>query len=86
MNILIIRIKSCFSKNELDIKQFVLCFSSPEPKAQVSFSGQNLFVIWHRRRWRKHFTFSSSSPQPLGQFQPTWHKASSGEVDSILLK
>ena len=45
-----------------------LIFSSPEPKAQVSLSDQNLSVV--RRRCRKLFTFSSSSPEPLGQFQP----------------
>ena len=47
-------------------------FSSPEPKAQVSFSDQNLAVVrrCRRRRRRKLFTFSSSSPEPLGQFQP----------------
>ena len=48
-------------------------FSSPEPKAQLSFSDQNLSVVRRRRccrRCRKLFTFSSSSPEPLGQFQP----------------
>ena len=49
-------------------------FSSPEPKAQVSFSDQNLSVVRRRchsrRRCRKLFKFSSSSPEPLGQFQP----------------
>ena len=47
-------------------------FSSPEPKAQVSFSDQNLSVVRRRRRRcrRKLFTFLSSSPEPLGQFQP----------------
>ena len=54
----------------------MLFFSSPEPKAQVSFSDQNLSVVrrrcrrCRRRRCRKLFTFSSSSPEPLGQFQP----------------
>ena len=46
-------------------------FSSPEPKAQASFSDQNLSVV--RRcccRCRKLFTFSYSSPGPLGQLQP----------------
>ena len=53
-----------------------IVFSSPEPKAQVSFSDHNLSVVRRRRRrrrWRcrcKLFTFSSSSPEPLGQFQP----------------
>ena len=49
-------------------------FSSPEPKAQVSYSEQNLYVVRRRcrrcRRCHKLFTFSSSSPEPLGQFQP----------------
>ena len=46
-------------------------FSSPEPKAQVSFSDQNLSVVRRRCcRCRKLFTFSSSSQEPLGQFQP----------------
>ena len=46
-------------------------FSSPEPKAQVSFSDQNLSVVRRCRRCRrKLFTFSSSSPEPLDQFQP----------------
>ena len=44
-------------------------FSSPEPKAQVSFSDQHLSVVHRCRRpcWRLHkpFTFSSSSPEPL---------------------
>ena len=70
------------------------CFSSPEPKAQVSFSDQNLSVVrrcrrrCRRRRWRcrKLFTFSPSSPEPLGQFQPFWHKAFLGEGDSSLFK
>ena len=49
--------------------------SSPELKAQMSFSDKNLSVV-HRccRHWRRHcsklFTFSSSPPKPLGQFQP----------------
>ena len=52
-----------------------IVFSSPEPKAQVSFSDQSLSVVRRRRRrrrwrWRcygKLFTFSSSL-EPLGQF------------------
>ena len=51
------------------------CFTS-SPKAQVSFSDQNVSVVRRcrrcRRRWRRRklFTFKSSSPEPLGQFQP----------------
>ena len=50
--------------------------SSPEPKAQVSFSDHILSAVnrrhCRRRRWRcrKLYTFSSSSPEPLGHFQP----------------
>ena len=48
----------------------MLIISSPEPKAKVSFSDQNLSVVRRCcRRRRKLFTFSSS-PEPLGQFQP----------------
>ena len=47
-------------------------FSSPELKAQVSFSDQNLSVVRRRRCRRKLFTFSS--PKPLDLFQPNWHK------------
>ena len=59
------------------IKVDVGIFSSPEPEAQVSFSDQNLSVVRRRcshcrcrRRCCKLFTFSSSSPEPLGLFQP----------------
>ena len=52
----------------------IYVLSSPELKAQVTFSDQNLSVVCRYRRhcWRcrKLFTFSSSSPEPLGQFQP----------------
>ena len=50
-----------------------MIFSSPEPKAQMSFSDQNLSGV--RRRCRKLFPFSSSSPEQSGQFQPNpWVK------------
>ena len=45
-----------------------MVLSSPEPKAQMSFSDQNLSVV--RRCRRKLFTFSSSTPDSLGKFQP----------------
>ena len=52
-----------------------MVFSSPEPKAHVSFSDQNLSVVSHRcrrcyrrrRRCRKLFTFSSYPPEPLSK-------------------
>ena len=46
---------------------YIICQKPDED--QVSFSDHNLFVV-HRRCCRKLFTFSSSSPEPLGQFQP----------------
>ena len=45
-----------------------LVFSSPELKAQVSFSDHLSSVFY--LSVCKLFTFSSSSPEPLGQFQP----------------
>ena len=53
---------------------YIICqkldvFSSPEPKDQVSFLDHNLSVV-HRRCCHKLFTFYSSSPEPLAQFQP----------------
>ena len=38
-------------------------------KTHVSFSDHNLSVVLRRCRRRKLFTFSSSSPEPLDQFQ-----------------
>ena len=53
---------------------FTDIFSLPDPKAQVNISDQDLSVVRRRHCWRrccrKLFTFSSSSPEPLGQFQP----------------
>ena len=76
-----------FNKNMFSIS----LLSSPEPKARVSFIGQNVSLVRRRRRrclWRcrKLFTFSSSSPEPLCQFQPTWHKASFGEGIQVFFK
>ena len=60
--------------------------STPEPKAQVCFSEHNLSVVRRRRRrcrrcrcsCRKPFTFSSSSPEPLGQIQPNFAQSNLG--------
>lgn len=46
-----------------------LLISSPEPKAQVSFSDHNLTVVCRCRRCRKQFTVSFSSQEPLCRFQ-----------------
>ena len=65
-------------RNECFLLHFSLginIFSSPEPKAQVSFSDQNLSVVRRRCcrccrcRCHKLFTFSSPSLEPLSQFQ-----------------
>ena len=70
-----IQLKVCNAYNN-DLQHFVnsLGFSSPQPKSQVSFSDQNLSIVCRRCRscslCRKLFTFSSSSPEPLGKFQP----------------
>ena len=61
---------------------YLVTFSSPELKAQVSFSDQNLSSVPRRCCCRKLSTFSSSSPEPLGQNNQTWVKASLGEGDS----
>ena len=48
---------------------YAIFISSPELKAQVSFSEYNLSVVrgsWSRRR--KLFTFSSPSPEPQDHF------------------
>ena len=67
-----------FSKNtdrRIEFVDLINCmvpfsvFCSPEPKVQVSFSDHYLSIV-HRCRWWccccKLFTFSSSSPEPLG--------------------
>ena len=48
-----------------------LFLSSPELKDQVNFSDWNLSVVCHRHCCChcKLFTFSSSSPEPLGQLK-----------------
>ena len=53
--------------------------SSPELKAQVSFSDLSV-----RPSVCKLYTFSSSSPEPLGQFQP--NLVFLGEEDPSLFK
>ena len=65
-------VKSIFSEVLVENVCKTFAFSSSEPKAQVSFSDQNLSVVRRCRccrRCRKLSTFSSSSPEPLGQFQ-----------------
>ena len=59
----------------------LVIFSPPELKAQVRFSDRLLSIA--RPSVCKLFTFSSFSPEPLGQFQEIWHKASLGEGDQV---
>lgn len=62
--------------------------SSPESNYQKSFSDQDLFVVCHRRCCCWHcccncFTFS---PEPMGCFNPRWHKPSFGKGNSSFFK
>ena len=68
-------------------------YSSSKPKAHVSFSDHNSFVVRRRpcRRCRrstcrKLFKWSSSSPEPLGQFQPNSTKSILGDGNSSFFK
>ena len=51
-------------------REHQIFLGSLEPKAQVIFSDQNLFVARRHRRRCNVFIFSSFSTEPLGQFQP----------------
>lgn len=44
-------------------------FTSPEPKAQGSFSDQNLSIVCGHRCCKLFAFLSSSSSKPLGQFK-----------------
>ena len=48
--------------------------------AQVSFSDQILSVVRRRRCCRKLFTFSFSSPEPRGHFQPNLARSTENEL------
>ena len=66
-------------------------FSSPELKAQVSFSDRPSSVcpfvcLSVCPSVCKLFTFSSSSPEPLGQCQPNLAQSTLGQGDSSLFK
>ena len=64
-----------------------MTLSSPESKAQVSLYDQILSVVRHFCCCcRKLFTFSSSSPEPLGWFQPNLVQSIFGWRDTILFK
>ena len=57
----------CLSIKLLDV--VIINYPIHKLKAQVSFSDRSLSIVRRRCR-RKLFTFSSSSPEALGQFQP----------------
>ena len=59
-------------------------FSSPEPKAQVSFSDQNLSVVVDIVVNFSHFCLLLQNHWT--NFNQTWHNASLGEGDSSLFK
>ena len=62
-------------------------FSSPELKAQVSFSNQNLFVVVIVVGVVVNFShFHLLLQNHWANFNQTWHKASLDERDSILFK
>ena len=64
----------------------VLLFSSPEPKAQVSFSDEicplSVVVVVVVNFSDFHLLLQNH----LANFNQTWHKASLGERDSSLFK
>ena len=60
-----------------------LLFSSPEPKAQVSFSDQFVLSVVIVENF-SHFHLLLQNHQT--NFNQTWHKASFGEGDSYLFK
>ena len=71
MNILIIYVVSAvFYRYHVFVTGSTVDFRSPEPSAQVRFVRCRRRCRRCRRRCRKLFTFSSSSSEPLGQFQP----------------
>ena len=62
-------------------------FSSPELKAQVSFSNQNLFVVVIVVGVVVNFShFHLLLQNHWANFNQTWHKASLGEGNSSLFK
>ena len=64
-----------------------LLFSSPELKAQVSFSDHLSSVVCLSVRLSVNFShFHLLLQNHWGKFNQTWHKASLGEGDSSLFK
>ena len=61
-----------------------MVLSSPEPKAQVSFSDQNLSVVRRFRRKLSHFSLLLQIH--WANFNQTWHKASLDDSDLMFCK
>ena len=78
--------KSCTVGKTVRISTCLL-FSSPEPKAQVSFSYQNLSVVRRSVVVVVNFLhFHLLLQNHWTNFNQTWHKASLGVGDSSLFK
>ena len=74
----------------LMISYHSMLLSSPEPKAQVSFSDNNLSVVscccCFRRRRNLYLHFHLLLQNHWASFNQTWHNSSFGEGDSNLFK
>ena len=90
-----LKIPLCMFSQHFLAEQSIKCytfllhiFSSPELKAQVSFSDHLLSGVCLSLCLSvcKLFTFSTSSPDHWANFNQTWHKASLGEGDLSLFK
>ena len=76
-----------FSNNSVYQHTMDLVFSSPELKAQVSFSDHLSSVVCLSVRLSINFShFHLLLQNHWDNFNQTWHKASLGEGDSSLFK
>ena len=63
--------QDCLKRIQCRLNEGLHLLSSPEPKAQVSFSDQNFpFSVVGVFKLSNTFHVLYSSPEPLGQFQP----------------
>ena len=79
ITLLIPKPNKCLLNNNVVSKQkhvvyvlFMVIFSLPEPKTQVSYYDGNLSIVCRRclgHCCRKLFTFPSSPPEPVGQYR-----------------
>ena len=83
---LVAALKMFPGKHSLSHHNFVV-FSSPEPKAEVSFSDHNLSVVYHCHCcFCNFFTRMSSSPELLVQFQPNLARTKHPWLKGIQMK